>query len=126
MKKVIFIAAALVLMLASVDAFAWGRSGHDAVAAIAERHLTKKTKKAVEKILGGKSIVYYTKWADEVRKTPEFLYTDPWHVNYIDKDERSLLRRSMEKRTETSFTDSAPRLCLLWKIWMHTMILQSA
>ncbi len=98
MKKVIFIAAALVLMLASVDAFAWGRSGHDAVAAIAERHLTKKTKKAVEKILGGKSIVYYTKWADEVRKTPEFLYTDPWHVNYIDKDGKVVVAEKHGKK----------------------------
>ncbi len=71
-------------MFIYVDMGAWGRSGHDAVASIADRHLTKKARKEVERLLGGKSIIYYTKWADEVRKTPEFLYSDHWHVNYLD------------------------------------------
>ncbi len=86
MKKLLIILATVVFMFSSVDMKGWGRSGHDAVASIADRHLTKKARKEIEKILGGKSIIYYTKWADEIRKTPEFLYTDKWHVNYIDKD----------------------------------------
>ncbi len=84
MKKIIIIFAVLAFISSSVEMKGWGRTGHDAVASIADRHLTKKARKEVEKILGGKSIIYYTKWADEVRKTPEFLYTDKWHVNYID------------------------------------------
>ncbi len=92
------LAASAALLLSSVEAFGWGRTGHDVVAAIAERHLTKKTKKAVEEILGGKSIVYYTKWADEVRKTPEFLYTDNWHVNYIGEDGKVIIAEKHGKK----------------------------
>ncbi len=98
MKKLMIIAAVAAFMLSSVESFGWGRSGHDVVAAIAEKHLTKKAKKAVEEILGGKSIIYYTKWADEVRKTPEFLYTDKWHVNYIDKDGKAVIAEMHGKR----------------------------
>ena len=40
-------------------AFGWGKSGHDAIAYIAECNLTPKAKKNIEKYLDGRSIVYY-------------------------------------------------------------------
>ena len=64
--------------------FGWGREGHETIAKIAERNLTKKAKKRIEKYLGGHSVVYYAKWMDEYRKTPEYAFTDGWHTAPID------------------------------------------
>lgn len=47
-------------------AFGWGKSGHDAIAYIAECNLTPKAKKNIEKYLDGRSIVYYASWMDGV------------------------------------------------------------
>ena len=44
--------------------------GHDVVAAIAENNLTKKAKKNLEKLLDGKSIVYYASWMDNIQNSP--------------------------------------------------------
>ena len=45
-------------------AFGWGKSGHDAIAYIAECNLTPKARKNIEKYLDGRSIVYYASWMD--------------------------------------------------------------
>lgn len=67
-------------LLNAGNAFGWGREGHETIAKIAERNLTKKAKKRIEKYLGGHSIVYYAKWMDEYRHTPEYAFTSAWHV----------------------------------------------
>ena len=75
----------LILLLCSAlfhsgPVFGWGREGHETIAKIAERNLTKRAKKRIEKYLGGHSIVYYAKWMDEYRKAPEYAFTDGWHT----------------------------------------------
>ena len=79
----------LILLLCSAlfysdPVFGWGREGHETIAKIAERNLTKRAKKRIEKYLGGHSIVYYAKWMDEYRKTPEYAFTDGWHTAPVD------------------------------------------
>ena len=69
----------------SVPASAWAREGHETVAKLAELNLNKSTKRTVEKYLGGHSIVYYAKWCDLIRKTPEYIQTDKWHTDYVDE-----------------------------------------
>ena len=46
-------------LLNTGSVFGWGREGHETIAKIAERNLTKKAKKRIEKYLGGHSIVYF-------------------------------------------------------------------
>ncbi len=84
-KSLQAIIVVLGLLISVIDLGAWGRNGHNAVAAIAEQHLTRKTRKAVEKILDGKSIIYWSNWMDYVRKLPDYKYTTNWHVNYVDE-----------------------------------------
>ena len=79
----------LILLLCSAlfysdPVFGWGREGHETIAKIAERNLTKRAKKRIEKYLGGHSVVYYAKWMDEYRKTPEYAFTDGWHTAPVD------------------------------------------
>lgn len=72
------------LLSFSVPASAWAREGHETVAKLAELNLNKSAKRTVEKYLDGHSIVYYAKWCDLIRKTPEYLATDKWHTDAVD------------------------------------------
>ena len=66
MQKAIFTILGIVLM--SGTALAWGTRGHEATVKIAEKHLTPKAKKLLDKYLNGKSIVDYASWADEYKR----------------------------------------------------------
>ena len=83
MKKFIFII--ITLLYSNEFVSAWSRTGHDAIAYIAECNLTPKAKKTIEKYLDGKSIVYYASWMDEYRKTPEYGNTTNWHMTAVDE-----------------------------------------
>ena len=52
------------MSLTSVVMWAWGPKGHDVVAEIASRHISKKTAARIDKILEGKTMVYYASWMD--------------------------------------------------------------
>ena len=83
MKKLLFLLLCAGFLQAG-PVFGWGREGHETIAKIAERNLTKRAKKRIEKYLGGHSVVYYAKWMDEYRKTPEYAFTDGWHTAPVD------------------------------------------
>ena len=89
MKKITTALICALMLLSSSAAFAWGPKGHDVVAAIAERHLTKKTKKALNELLDGKSIVYYSSWMDNIQNSPYwndgYNQTKTWHYANVDK-----------------------------------------
>ena len=63
MKKIIFIALALIMC--SQAAFGWGRVGHATIAKIAEDHLTPKARQIIDEYLDGESIVKYASYADK-------------------------------------------------------------
>lgn len=73
-------------MFTSLTSGAWSKKGHDTTAAIAERHLTETTLKAVTDLLDGKSPVYWSNWLDNASHTPEYAYTKTWHYKNIDKN----------------------------------------
>lgn len=73
-----------VLLLTCGQAMAFGKIGHDAVAAIAEANLTPAARTTIEKYLGGRSIVYYASWLDNVRRTPEYAHTNGLHSAAVD------------------------------------------
>ena len=72
--------------LSCVQAFGWGREGHETIAKVAENNLKPSTKKIVEKYLDNHSIVYYAKWMDEYRRTPEYEHTSSWHAVPVDEN----------------------------------------
>ena len=79
----------VILLLASLgisqEAFSWGKTGHDAIAYIAECNLSPTAKKNIEKYLHH-SIVYYASWMDEYRHTPEYVHTTKWHTAHVDEN----------------------------------------
>lgn len=75
---------ATMICLGSLSAFGWGQKGHDTTVFIAENHLTPTAKAQVEKLLDGKSMVYYANWLDNASHTPEYAYSKTWHYKNID------------------------------------------
>ena len=77
------------ILFSSITTFAWGPMGHDVVAAIAEKNLTKKAKKNIEKLLDGNSIVFYASWMDNIQNSPSWKNgydkTKTWHYANVDK-----------------------------------------
>ena len=101
MKKFLFSALSLVLMLNSATLFGWGPKGHDVVAAIAEKHLSEETKAILNEILDGHSIVYYSSWMDSIQNPPEweskYSHTKTWHYANVDKGETYQTMKKNEK-----------------------------
>lgn len=81
-KNIFFIG---LLSLNSLSVFGWGQKGHDVTAFIAEKHLTETTRAAVNDLLDGKSIVYWSNWLDNASHTDKFAYTKTWHYKNIDE-----------------------------------------
>lgn len=82
MKKTIL--AAMSIFSVSL-AFAWGQKGHDTVAYIAQQHLTAATQEAVDSLLDGYSLVYWSNWLDNASHTADYEYTKTWHYKNIDQ-----------------------------------------
>lgn len=76
MKK---IAIVYFLLHISAGIFAWGPTGHRVTGWIAEKHLTKKARKEIERILNGQSLAMASTWMDEIRSDSAYDYASDWH-----------------------------------------------
>jgi hypothetical protein len=63
--------------------FIWGQTGHRVVGLIAEAHLSRRAKKAVNTLLEGHSLAFASTFADEIKSDKAYDAYGPWHyVNY--------------------------------------------
>jgi hypothetical protein len=78
MKKSLF---SVLLMLVFNQVFAWGTTGHRVIAEIAERNLTHKAKKGIEKIMGKQKLAYWANWPDFIKSDTSETWksTGVWH-----------------------------------------------
>lgn len=67
------------LFFISAKVFGWGQTGHRVVGEIAENHLSKKAKKAIEKILGRESLAVASTWMDDIKSDDAYDHTHDWH-----------------------------------------------
>jgi hypothetical protein len=75
MKKIMAVALiGCALLLGS-----WGFKGHQAVATIAENHLTPQAKAGVQELLGTQKLSDISSWADEVLSEESYKNTANWH-----------------------------------------------
>src|ERR1700761_9537183 len=88
MKRTSLLCFAIALAVILVS---WGGVGHKTVATIAENHLTPQARAGIKNLIGDTSIADIASWADQVRPTPAYKYTAPWHyleftlgMNYAD------------------------------------------
>lgn len=66
-------------ILSSHLAFGWGQNGHRVIGAVAENHLSRKARKAIDKILGDESLAMASTWMDEIRSDDAYDHTHDWH-----------------------------------------------
>ncbi len=81
------------LMMISFSAqkvFAWGKTGHEAVAMVAEANLDAKTKAKVNKILQDMTMVEAATWPDKVKHTGPWAHTGAYHFADMDDSQTYL------------------------------------
>lgn len=61
----------------------WGPTGHRTTGEIAEKYLTKKTKKQIHKLLQGESLAFVSTFGDEIKSDKRYNKFYTWHyVNF--------------------------------------------
>ena len=61
----------------------WGPTGHRTIGQIAEKHLSKKARKNIEKLLDGQSLAFVSTHGDEIKSDPAYDKYYDWHfVNF--------------------------------------------
>lgn len=89
MKRLFTPILIIIMLINCIPTYGWGAKGHDIVTAIAEQNLTRKAKKEISKLLGGKSIIYYSSWMDNIQNSPYwkdgYYKTKTWHYANVDK-----------------------------------------
>ena len=76
MKKLILIA---VLIGFSTIVFAWGPTGHRVVGLIAEKHLSIKALKNIQKVLGNETLAEVSNHMDFIKSDNTKRHMSPWH-----------------------------------------------
>lgn len=67
------------MILCAIWAFGWGQTGHRVVGKVAENHLSKKAKEALECIMGTESLAEASTWMDEIKSDSVYDHTHKWH-----------------------------------------------
>jgi hypothetical protein len=57
----------------------WGQTGHRTVGEIATKHLSKKTKRKIRKLLKGQSLAFVSTFADEIKSDRKYREFYTWH-----------------------------------------------
>lgn len=78
---------ALLIVIITSQAWAWGPQGHMVVAQVAENNLSPTAKSAVRKLLQNQSLAEVANWADFIKSKKEWAHTKPWHFVTIEDGE---------------------------------------
>ncbi len=100
----------VIFLILSVEAFAWGTTGHRVVAEIAENHLSCKAKRQIKKIIGDQKLAYWANYPDFLKSNPDWKMADPWH--YINFPE-GLNRVDFDKELESSSNENLYKRTLI-------------
>jgi len=69
---------------ASID---WGATGHRVVGEVASQHISKKTTRAIHKLLDGASLAYVSNYADDIKSDNRYKEYSPWHYANLNLNE---------------------------------------
>ncbi len=64
--------------------FGWGTKGHNAIAHIAQAHLTPRAEREVTRLLDGYNMAYWSSWADGLRDDDRYDIFSTWHYANAD------------------------------------------
>lgn len=83
-KLLLFIPLFFMMNSSSEETLFWGKNGHRATGEIAEKHLSRKTKKCIDKLLKGESLAFVSTYADEIKSDRKYNKYYSWH--YVNMD----------------------------------------
>ena len=69
----------ILLLTFSINASAWGPTGHRVAGWIAEKYLSRKARTALDKLLKGQTLAIASTWMDEVRSDSAYDHMNDWH-----------------------------------------------
>lgn len=115
---------------ANDNEFFWGQTGHRVIGEIAEKNLTKKAKRNLEKLLGKEGLAMISTFADEIRSDRKYNRYSTWHyVNFKDgetyenskKNPRGDIIQAIKKCQEVILDKTASRESKIFhlKILVH-------
>lgn len=84
MKK---LALLLAILCITLTAFSWGATGHRVTGYIADKHLSKKARLAMQRILGQQSLAMAANWMDDIKSDSLYNYAYDWHWVTIQNGE---------------------------------------
>ena len=87
-SKLLFVVVVVFVITGFSTIDIWGPTGHRATGEIAEKHLTKRAKKKIEKLLQGESLAFVSTYADQIKSDKKYNKFYSWHyVNMpLDSD----------------------------------------
>lgn len=101
MKKSIYLILVFLFTLQVTEALAWGTTGHRVVSEIAERNLTKKSKRELAKIIGKQQLAYWANWPDFLKSDSAWKFADSWHYINLDANiDREAFDNTLAQSTE--------------------------
>lgn len=78
-KILAFISLFFIAPNSNEDVYFWGKNGHRVTGKIAEKHLTRKAKKKIDKLLKGQTLAFVSTYADEIKSDRAYRSYSPWH-----------------------------------------------
>ena len=66
----------------------WGPTGHRATGKIAEKHLSKKAQREIDKLLNGESLAFVSTFADQIKSDRKYNDFYTWHYLNMPLDSR--------------------------------------
>jgi hypothetical protein len=112
-------------ILVVFQSFGWGATGHRIVGLIAERHLTKKARKNIEKVLRTETLAEVSNYMDFIKSDATYRHMSPWHYATIPDGKTYLeagtpeggdiiitLQRLMKELEMKSFSDDGEAFAL--------------
>jgi len=61
----------------------WGQTGHRAIGAIAQEHLSRKAQRQIDELLNGATLALVATYADEIKSDKKYDMYKPWHyINF--------------------------------------------
>lgn len=98
MKKILVALFLFVTTITMANEGDWGKTGHRATAEIASNHLSKKARKAIDKLLNGYSLAFVANYADDIKSDPDYRQYGPWHYVNIAPDEDEYIEEEASDR----------------------------
>ena len=68
----------------------WSKTGHRVIGAVAQKHLNRKARKTIEKILQGETLAEVSNYADAIKSDRNYGRFSPWHYVNFPADARYL------------------------------------